>query len=263
MQNILLEYVSNSPGREIAILTVSRPKQLNALNLETMAEINEALSEVGGKKSVRALIITGSGEKAFVAGADIKQLEGLDADGARKLSEEGNKVFSAPAALPIPVIAAVNGFALGGGCELALACDIRLASENASFSLPEVALGVCPGWGGTQRLARLVGTGNAAELMFSARRIKAPRALEIGLVNSIHPPDKLMDAAMALANEIAENAPIAIAAVKRAMYGGLNVDLQAGLEMEACEFSKLFQTTDAKNGLSAFINKEKYEYTGR
>lgn len=262
MSNTSLEYISNPSGWETAILTITRPKQLNALNLETIAEIDAALTELANKKNVRSLIITGSGEKAFVAGADIKQLENLDADGAYQLSINGNQVFSKLAALPFPTIAAINGFALGGGCELALACDIRLASENASFSLPEVALGVSPGWGGTQRLARLIGTGHASELMFSADRIGATRALEIGLVNRIHPQDKLMEVAIELTNKIGKNAPIAVDAVKKAMHSGIEVSLREGLEIEAREFSMLFNTNDAKKGLNAFNNKEKYEYTG-
>ena len=262
MSNIALEYVSSPAGWETAILTITRPKQLNALNLETISEIDGALDELSGKKNVRSLIITGSGEKSFVAGADIKQLQNLDAAGAQKLSIDGNRVFSKLAALPFPVIAAVNGFAFGGGCELALACDIRIASENASFSLPEVALGVCPGWGGTQRFARLIGTGHASELMFTGERIKSARALEIGLVNSVHPQDKLMEVAKEMASKIGDKAPIAVAAAKKAMYTGLQVDLDKGLGIEAHEFSLLFETKDAKEGLSAFVKKEKYEYTG-
>ena len=262
MSNILLEYLLNPSGWETAVLTIKRPKQLNALNLETIAEIDTALDELIDKNNVRSLIITGSGDKAFVAGADIKQLENLNADGAYKLSINGNRVLSKLAALPFPVIAAINGFALGGGCELALACDIRLASENASFSLPEVALGVSPGWGGTQRLTRLVGIGHASELMFAANRIDAARALEIGLVNAVHPQDKLMEVATTLTNKIGKNAPIAVSAVKKAMYNGIDVSLAQGLEIEAHEFSTLFNTNDAKKGLNAFNNKEKYEYTG-
>lgn len=263
MSNILLEYFTNPSGWKTAVLTINRPSQLNALNLDTIAEIGDTLDKLMDEKNIRALIVTGSGEKAFVAGADIKELEDLDAAGAYKLSKEGNRVFSKFTALPFPVIAAVNGFALGGGMELALACDIRLASENASFSLPEVALGVCPGWGGTQRLARLVGTGQAAELMYSASRIRADKGLAIGLVNSIHPKESLMDVAMELANSIGKNGPIAVGAIKRAMNLGIQMDLQDGLEIEAKEFSALFETKDAKAGLSAFSNKEKYEFTGK
>ncbi|MCL2565035.1 MAG: enoyl-CoA hydratase-related protein [Defluviitaleaceae bacterium] len=262
MANISLEYVSSPAGWESAILTITRPEQLNALNLATIDELDKALDELGAKKNLRALIVTGSGTKAFVAGADVKELETLDPDGAYKLSLNGSHVFAKFSALPFPVIAAVNGFALGGGCELALACDIRLAAENATFALPEVTLGICPGWGGTQRLARLIGTGLAAELMFSAKRIDAAKALEIGLINSIHPADSLMEAAADLVSKIGRNAPIAVHAAKKAMNDGVETALSEGLEIEAREFSALFNTTDAKMGLNAFTNQKKYEYTG-
>jgi len=262
MQNISLEYISSTSEWKTAVLTIMRPDQLNALNLETIAEIDAALDELLGKNDVRSLIITGSGNKAFVAGADIKHLETLDAEGAYKLSTEGSRVFSRLTSIPFPVIAAVNGFALGGGCELALACDIRLASENASFSLPEVTLGICPGWGGTQRLARLVGLGLAAELMFTARRIDSAYALEIRLVNAVCPQDKLMETALNMAAKIGKNAPLAVSAAKKAMHQGIEASLSEGLEAEAREFSVLFDTSDTKNGLKAFNNKEKYEYNG-
>ena len=259
MANTTLEFFAD---KKTAVLTIARPEQLNALNPDTMAEIDAALDKAAKEKDLRSLIVTGSGAKAFVAGADIKQLEGLSEEGAQKLSVNGNRVFSKLAALPFPAIAAVNGFAFGGGCEIALACDIRLASENATFSLPEVALGVCPGWGGTQRLARLVGSGLAAELLFSAGRLSAARACEIGLVNAVHPQEKLMEAAFDLAAKIGKNAPLAVAACKRAMYDGLDVPLSQGLEIEAKAFGKLFGTDDAQKGLSAFSNKEKYEFKG-
>jgi len=262
MPNTNLEYTQSPSGWEVATLTITRPEQLNALNLETIAEIDKHVDALSGNKNVRALIVTGEGSKAFVAGADVKQLETLDEKSAHELSTVGNCVFTKLSALPFPVIAAVNGFALGGGCELALSCDIRLASENASFSLPEVTLGICPGWGGTQRLARLVGYGIAAELMFSARRIKAERAAQIGLVNSIHPSEELMEAALELAMQIGANAPLAVRTAKKAMREGVEVTLSEGVEIEAHEFSILFNSNDTKKGLAAFNNKEKYEYTG-
>jgi len=262
MPNISLEYAVNPAGWESATLTITRPEQLNALNLATIDELDKALDELGAKKNLRALIVTGSGTKAFVAGADVKELETLDREGAYKLSLNGNRVFSKLSALPFPVIAAVNGFALGGGLELALACDIRLAAENASFALPEVTLGICPGWGGTQRLVRLIGQGYASELMFSAKRIDAAKALEIGLVNALHPGENLMEAAMDLMSKIGRNAPIAVRAAKKAMNDGMDISLDEGLEKEAQEFSALFDTNDAKMGLNAFTNQKKYEYTG-
>ncbi|MCL2609204.1 MAG: enoyl-CoA hydratase-related protein [Treponema sp.] len=259
MANTTFEFVAD---KGTAVLTVTRPEQLNALNRETMAEIASALDRAAGEKGLRSLVVTGAGAKAFVAGADIKQLEGLDGEGAHRLSTEGNRVFSMLAELPFPTIAAVNGYAFGGGCELALACDIRLAAENASFALPEVSLGVCPGWGGTQRLARLVGTGLAAELLFSAGRVNAERACRIGLVNAVHPQEKLLEAALELAAGIGRNAPLAVAACKRAMYAGIEVPLARALEIEAGAFAGLFGTDDAKKGLAAFGNKEKYEFAG-
>jgi len=262
MSNTCLEYSKNPSGWLVATLTITRPEQLNALNLETIAEIDTHICELSDKKNVRALIVTGSGTKAFVAGADVKQLETLDEKGAYDLSAEGNRVFTKLSALPFPVIAAVNGFALGGGCELALSCDIRIAAENASFSLPEVTLGICPGWGGTQRLARLVGYGIASELMFSAKRIAAERAFQIGLVSSVHPGEELMGAAMDLATTIGQNAPLAVRAAKEAMRAGIEVTLSEGLELEARKFSALFNTDDTKKGLNAFINKEKFNYMG-
>jgi len=262
MSNITLEYVLNPAGWNTAVLTITRPESLNALNLATVDEIDKALDELGSKGNIRALIVTGEGPKAFVAGADVKELATLDADGAYKLSHNTNLVFSKLSTLPFPVIAAVNGFALGGGCELALACDIRLAAEKASFALPEVTLGICPGWGGTQRLARLIGSGRAAELMFSAKRIDAAKALEIGLVNAVHPLDELMDVAFDLTAKIGKNAPLGVSAAKKAMLCGIDVTLTEGLEIEAREFSALFNSNDAKNGLNAFTNQEKYEYKG-
>jgi len=262
MSNISLEYFSGGSAWNTAILTIKRPNQLNALNLDTIAQIDNAIDKLALQSDVRALIITGSGDKAFVAGADVRQLEELDDNGAYELSINGNHVFSKLEALPFPVIAAVNGFAFGGGCELALACDIRLASENASFSLPEVTLGICPGWGGTQRLARLIGTGYAAELIFSAARIDAVRAREIGLVNSVYAQDKLLESALELASKIGKNAPLAVGAAKRAMYVGIEASLEEGLKIEANEFSILFNTGDTKSGLKAFNNKEKYEFVG-
>ena len=262
MPNITLEYTANPSGGEIATLKISRPEHLNALNLQTIAEIDRALDEITGKKDIRAVIVTGEGTKSFVDGADVKELETLDAESAYKLSMDGNRVFSRLAGLSCPTIAAVNGFAFGGGCELALACDIRLASENAVFALPEVTLGICPGWGGTQRLARLVGYGAASEIILSAARIDPDLALEIGLVSMVHPPSELMSAVMDIAKRIGRNAPIAVSAAKKAMQTGIETSLSEGIEIEAREFSKLFDTSDAKGGLKAFNNKQKYEFKG-
>lgn len=263
MPNIIQECVRDQAGWEIVTLTISRPEQLNALNMETIAELETVLDAMAENESVRCVIITGAGEKAFVAGADTRELESLDVDGALKLSADGNRVFRKIQRFSTPVIAAVNGFALGGGCELALACDIRLAAENAVFGLPEVSLGIFPGWGGTQRLPQLVGYGVAAELIFSAGRMDARRAGEIGLVNSVVALGELMNTAMDLAERIAGNAPAAVKAVKKTMQSGQDGTLGDGIRVETREFSALFATKDAQNGLRAFNTRQKYIYEGK
>lgn len=257
MSSIALDIQKN-----IAILTISRPKQYNALNMETMYELEAALDRMAGDEHLRCLIITGAGEKAFVAGADTRELEALDVEGAMALSRDGNRIFSKVERFPVPVIAAINGFALGGGCELALACDIRIASQTASIGLPECSLGVFPGWGGTQRLARLIGYGRAAEIVFTAGRITAKRALEMGLVHFVAEPGRLMEEAVSLAEKIASNAPLALRAVKRVMREGLEGSLSQGLALESKAFAGLFATRDAKAGLHAVNNREKAEFMG-
>lgn len=258
MENIKLEY-----REQIALLTISRPKQHNALNLATIWELGQAFDEMAGREDLRAVIVTGEGERAFVAGADTRELESLDEAGALALSQDGNRVYYKIQRFPAPVIAAVNGFALGGGMELALSCDIRIASENALFGLPETGLGVTPGWGGTQRLSRLVGYGLAAEMVFTAGRISAQRALEIGLVSAVVAPDMLPETAMGLAGKIAANAPLAVRAAKRVMLEGLEVRLEEGTKLEGQEFSRLYGSDDTRKGLIAFNKKERYAYTGR
>ncbi len=246
---------------EIAELVINRPKQLNALNSETLEEIGQAIDLVQADETVRVLIITGSGEKSFVAGADIKEMKDKNPMEASEFSQLGNAVFQKIATLRQPVIAAVNGFALGGGCELALACDIRYASENAVFGQPEVGLGIIPGFGGTQRLARLVGPGHAKELIFTGSNIKADEALNIGLVNKVVAPEELKDAVTKLAERIAKQAPFAVENAKTAINQGLDMPLEQGLYLEAVSFGNHFATEDQKNGMADFINKEKTTFS--
>ena len=240
----------------IAVITIDRPEALNALNLDMLGELERAVCRAESDENAYVLIITGAG-RAFVAGADIAQMKDLTADGARAFSELGNRVLSKIESLAKPVIAAINGFALGGGCELAMACDIRLAGEKAKFGQPEVGLGVTPGFGGTQRLPRIVGLSKAKELIFTARTISAEEALRIGLVSQVLPGEELMGSAMELAKSIAKNAQIAVRRSKAAINKGMQCDIGTGLAYEAQAFGLCFSTEDQKDAMSAFINKEK------
>ncbi len=240
----------------VAVLTVNRPKVLNALCSQVLVELGEALSAIDTDK-IRALIVTGAGERSFVAGADISEMSTLTKEEGEAFGKKGNDVFRKLETLPIPTIAAVNGFALGGGCELAMSCDIRICSENALFGQPEVGLGITPGFGGTQRLARLIGPGMAKELIFSARNIKAPEALRIGLVNAVYPAEELMDAAKKLAARIAANAPIAVRAAKKAIGEGLEKPMDEAIVCEEKAFGSCFETEDQKEGMTAFLEKRK------
>lgn len=240
----------------VGIITINRPKVLNALCSQVLEELSAVIDAVD-QQTVRCLIVTGSGPKAFVAGADIAEMSTLSVEEGAAFSKKGNIVFLKLEAFPIPVIAAVNGFALGGGCELAMSCDIRLCSENAVFGQPEVGLGITPGFGGTQRLARIVGTGRASELIFSARNIKAEEAFRIGLVNAVYPPEELMPAAEKLANRIASNAPIAVRASKKALRGGRVLPIAQAVEQEVKAFGSCFETEDQREGMAAFLEKRK------
>jgi enoyl-CoA hydratase len=239
---------------KVAVLTISRPKALNALNTETLIELDLAIDEIAKDDEIYAVILTGDG-KAFVAGADITEMKDLDVMGARKFGNLGNKVFRKLETLEKPIIAAVNGFALGGGCELSMACDIRIASSKAKFGQPETGLGITPGFGGTQRLARLVGIGMAKQLLFTAEIIKADEALRIGLVNKVVEPDELIEEAKALATKIVSNAPIAVKLCKTAINRGLQMDIDTALIYEAEVFGECFSTEDQKNGMQAFVTK--------
>jgi len=239
----------------VTLLTVNRPGVMNALNRETLSEIEEAARAFVADPESRALIVTGAGDRSFVSGADINELATLGPAAAEDISRFGQRVFEALERSPKPVIAAVNGYAFGGGCELALACHMRLASENAVLGLPEVSLGIIPGYGGTQRLPRLIGAGRALELMLSAGRVKADEALRIGLVNRVVPREQLLDEANKLAQAIAKNGPLAVAAVLEAVNRGGQLPLDAGLRLESSLFGILAASEDMHEGLNAFLEK--------
>lgn len=254
MTNVLLEKKGN-----IAIATINRPKALNALNSDVLTDLNELVDVVTADAEIRALVITGSGEKAFVAGADIGEMSTLTPAEGEAFGKHGNDVFRRIETLPIPTIAAINGFALGGGCELSMSCDIRICSEAAVFGQPEVGLGITPGFGGTQRLARLVSPGMAKQLIYTAKNIKADEAYRIGLVNAVYPAEELMPAAEKMANTIANNAPIAVRACKKAINDGLQVDIDQAIVIEEKLFGSCFKTADQIEGMGAFLEKRKHE----
>lgn len=254
MTNVLLEKKGH-----IAVATINRPKALNALNSQVLEDLNELVEQVKADEEIYALVLTGAGEKAFVAGADIGEMSSLTKAEGESFGKKGNDVFRKLETLPIPTIAAVNGFALGGGCELAMSCDIRLCADSAVFGQPEAGLGITPGFGGTQRLARLVGPGMAKQMIYTAKNIKADEALRIGLVNATYPVEELMAAAEKLANTIAKNAPIAVRACKKAINDGLQVDMDQAIVVEEKLFGSCFETADQKEGMSAFLEKRKHE----
>lgn len=246
----------------IAVLTISRPAAMNALNSETLEELDGALTEIESNADVRAVILTGGPDKkgnefkSFVAGADIGEMSTLTKEEGEAFGKKGNDVFRRIETFPVPVIAAVNGFALGGGCEIAMSCDIRICSENALFGQPEVGLGITPGFGGTQRLARIVGVGKAKEMIYGARNIKADEAYRIGLVNNVYPTEELMPAAKKLASTIAANAPIAVRACKKAINDGLDACMDDALVIEEKLFGSCFETEDQKAGMGNFLEKD-------
>ena len=254
MTNILLE----KKGL-YAVATINRPKALNALNSEVLSDLDELVRTVSADADIRALVITGSGEKAFVAGADIGEMSTLTPAAGEAFGKHGNDVFRKLETLPIPTIAAVNGFALGGGCELSMSCDIRLCADTAVFGQPEAGLGITPGFGGTQRLARLVSPGMAKQLIYTAKNIKADEAYRIGLVNAVYPLDELLPAAEKMAETIAKNAPIAVRACKKAINEGLEAKMDDAVVIEEKLFGSCFQTADQIEGMSAFLEKRKHE----
>ncbi len=246
----------------IATITFNRPKALNALSTALLSEFSAALDSVEADPSIRVLILTGAGEKSFVAGADITEINTLNALQAKHFARNGQAVISRLQDLPIPVIAAVNGFALGGGCEMALACDFIYASETAKFGLPEINLGIIPGFGGTQRLPRRVSPGRAKELVFTGTMIDAEAAERMGLINRVCPAESLMEEVMKTAGLIATKGRVSLRAAKQAVNTGLNTDLASGLAFEAETFALCVSSEDAKEGTDAFLQKRKPEFKG-
>ncbi|SFC91443.1 short-chain-enoyl-CoA hydratase [Clostridium uliginosum] len=257
MENIILEEENG-----IAKICINRPKALNALNTQTLKELGEVISEISERKDIHAVIITGSGQKSFVAGADITEMKNKTAIQGREMAILAQKVFSNIENMPQVVIAAVNGYALGGGCELSMACDIRLASSNAKFGQPEVSLGIIPGFAGTQRLPRLVGKGIAKELIFSTDKIDAQEAYRIGLVNKVYEQDELMQQAVSLAKKIMKNGIYAVSLAKSSINNGLNMDTESAYAFEADLFGLCFSTEDQTEGMTAFVEKRKSSFKG-
>jgi enoyl-CoA hydratase len=252
MHSVLFEIKDN-----IAMVTLSRQKALNALNTEMLAELGDVFKEIQKDKNIYAVVVTGAGEKSFVAGADISEMKDLNLKQAHKFGVYGSSIFRNIEKSRMPVIAAINGYVLGGGLELALACDIRIASEDAIFGLPEVSLGIIPGYGGTQRLPRIIGVSRAKKMIYTAERINAKQALKIGLIDEITKKNDLLERAISLASQIASQAPIAVAHAKAAIDEGINVDIDSACLIETDNFARCFETQDQKNVMDAFLKKEK------
>ncbi len=246
----------------IATITFNRPKALNALNGALLAELSDALDQVAADEDIRVLILTGAGDKAFVAGADISELATFNPLSAKKFAGFGQNVINKLQELPIIAIAAVNGFALGGGTEMAIACDFIYATENAKFGQPEINLGLIPGFGGTQRLPRLIGTNMAKELIYTGKMISAAEGNQIGLVNKVVAPESLMEEVIKVAKAIAAKGKVSLRAAKQAVNNGMNVDLVSGLNIEIDAFALSFSSADAKEGTSAFLEKRKPSFSG-
>ena len=252
-----MSFVKYEPQGSIAYLIIDREKALNALNTQVLSDLDAAIDAID-LDAVRCVIVRGAGEKSFVAGADIAQMKGLSKEEGVAFGKQGNDVMRKLESLPIPTIAAVGGYALGGGCELAMSCDFRICSDTAVFGQPETGLGITPGFGGTQRLARLVGPGMAKQIIYTARNIKADEALRIGLVNAVYPLEELYAAAEKLASQIAANAPIAVRASKKAINEGLQVDIDRAVVIEEENFGSCFETADQQEGMGAFLEKRKH-----
>jgi enoyl-CoA hydratase len=246
-----------------AIVTVDRPEAMNALDLEHLEALRDRLAELAADAEARVVVLTGAGEKAFVAGADIKYMQGLDVLGARRWGDLGHECGNLLETMPKPTVAALNGFALGGGCELALACDLRLASTNARLGQPEINLGVLPGWGGSLRLARATSLGFAKELVLTGRQVGAEEALERGLVNAVHEPGELREKTLELCRTLAAKSPLALAYAKEAVNLSLQGDHRANLATEARLFAMLFASEDQQEGMAAFVEKRQPEFRGR
>jgi enoyl-CoA hydratase len=253
-----MELVKFEQREMLGFITINREKALNALNTEVLNQLDRVLDEIN-LEEIRCIILTGAGEKAFVAGADIKEMSSLSQVEGEAFGKRGNEIFRKLEQFAVPVICAVNGYALGGGCELALSCDFRICSENAMFGQPEVGLGIIPGFGGTQRLSKAVGVGMAKQMIYTGKSINANEALRIGLVNEVHPVESLMDAAIKIAERIMRNAPIAIASCKKAINLGDDLPIEKGLELEAKLFGACFTTEDQKEGMAAFLEKRRVE----
>ncbi|GAC1394915.1 MAG: enoyl-CoA hydratase-related protein [Thermoanaerobaculia bacterium] len=259
----MFENVKTERRDNVLVVTIDRPKVLNALNAKTIEEIGRAFAEVRDDDSVRCVIVTGGGDEAFVAGADINELAKMTPIIGKFVSEQGQNVFLQIERFPKPVIAAINGFALGGGCELALACHMRIASEKAQLGLPEVSLGIIPGYGGTQRMVRLLGKGKAFELICSGERIGAAEAERIGLVNRVVPADQLMSTCEELAKKIAARSPVAVRAAIEAINSGSDMPLEEGQVLEATLFGLLCASEDMQEGMKAFLAKRPPDFPGR
>lgn len=253
-----MSFVTYEPQGAVAYLIINRPEALNALNSQVLADLDAALDAID-LDAVRCLIVRGAGEKSFVAGADIAQMKGLTKAGGESFGKQGNDVMRKLETLPIPTIAAVGGYALGGGCELAMSCDFRICSDTAVFGQPETGLGITPGFGGTQRMPRICGTAHAMELILTADTINAQQALEIGLVSKVVAPDALMDTALELANKIASKAQVAIRAAKQAVRYGMQCDISTAATYEALAFATCFGTEDQKDAMKAFVEKKKLD----
>ena len=254
-----MSFVKYEQKDQVAVLTIDRPEALNALNTQVLCDLDEAIAKVEQADDVRVVILTGAG-RSFVASADIGEMKGFSAIDGKKFGVHGGSIFLRLENLSKPVIAAVNGFALGGGCELAMACDIRLASEKAKFGQPETGLGITPGFGGTQRLPRIVGVSKAMELILTAKTIGAEEAKAIGLVSEVYPAEELMDKAMELAQAICANAPIAVAESKRCIRMGMQTDISTGAAFEAEAFGVTCGTEDKNEGMGAFLEKRKEKH---
>ena len=250
------EFIKYEEREQIALITINRPKALNALNSKVLGELDQTLDFIDTKK-IRAVIITGEGEKSFVAGADIAEMSTLTKEQGEAFSKKGNDVFRKIETFEVPVIAAINGYALGGGCELAMSCDIRICSENAIFGQPEVGLGITPGFGGTQRLARLVGMGMAKQMIYTGQNIKAEEAKRIRLVNEVFPQNELLTEAIKLANAIAKNSATAVKSSKKAINDGMQLDIDNAIALEQKIFGQCFGEDDQIELMKAFLNKSK------
>ncbi|MCG6955210.1 MAG: enoyl-CoA hydratase/isomerase family protein [Gemmatimonadetes bacterium] len=258
-----LTYIRVEWDGDLAVVVIDRQDKLNALNADLISELGDVFAGLRADDKVRGVILIGAGEKAFVAGADIAELAKMDAVGGVQVSRQGQEVFREIERFPKPVLAAVGGYALGGGCELTLACHLRIASENAWFGFPEVSLGIIPGYGGTIRLARLIGLGRAVELTLTGERVGAERAAEIGLVSAVVPRSELLDRAKALLHKVTRNGPVAVRMALESIYRGVDTSFSEAQDFESSLFGLLASTEDMKEGMSAFLEKRKADFKGR